>query len=133
MKTMNNNEKVISISDYETISNPEEIALPGRKPHNEDINNNQGGVEDMKTNDYVSKDLLDAKLETVNSKIDSINQHIDDEFDKIPTIIENSLFKEREYQREQQKENRRFFWGTIIIGGISAIAAVVSAIVSSLQ
>lgn len=47
-------------------------------------------------------------------------------------IIENILLKEREYQTNQQKENRRFFWGTIIIGGISAIAGVVSILVSLL-
>ena len=76
----------------------------------------------------------DTKFSELSSKIDSKFNILDnkiDNFEKnIPIIIENALYKEREYQQNQQKENRRFFWGTIIIGGISAVAAIISIIVS---
>ena len=77
---------------------------------------------------------IDTKFSELNSKIDNKFNVLDNKIDNleknIPMIIENALYKEREYQRNQQKENRRFFWGTIIIGGISAVAAIISAIVS---
>ena len=76
----------------------------------------------------------DTKFSELSSKIDSKFNILDnkiDNFEKnIPIIIENAMYKEREYQQNQQKENRRFFWGTIIIGGISAVAAIISIIVS---
>ncbi|MCQ4116576.1 MULTISPECIES: hypothetical protein [Ligilactobacillus] len=77
---------------------------------------------------------IDTKFSELSSKIDSKFNILDNKIDNleknIPIIIENALYKEREYQQNQQKENRRFFWGTIIIGGISAVAAIISAIVS---
>lgn len=101
-----------------------------------------GGGGNM-NNDYVthpelkvSESKTQAELEKLNTKIDAkfevINHRLDNLEKNIPMIIENALLKEREYQTNQQKENRRFFWGTIIIGGISAIAGVVSILVSLL-
>lgn len=76
---------------------------------------------------------IDSKFNGLDNKIDRLNDKFDDKFNQIPMIIENALYKEREYQRNQQKENRRFFWGTIIIGGISAVAAIVSVVISLLH
>ncbi|MCC4394455.1 hypothetical protein LMC00_00515 [Limosilactobacillus reuteri] len=92
-------------------------------------NNDNGGGGNM-NDKYVTKEYLNAKIETIDTKIDALSKHIDDKFEQIPNVIENSILKEREFQREQQKETRRFFWGTIIIGGISAVAGVASVIVS---
>lgn len=93
----------------------------------------------MKNDNYVTHDELKiSQLETQNkidkldSKIDNLSEKIDEKFNSIPMMIENALYKEREYQREQQKETRRFFWGTIIIGGISAISAIISIVISLL-
>lgn len=85
------------------------------KPVSPIDNGDNGGGGNM-NDKYVTKEYLNAK--------------IDDKFEQIPNVIENSILKEREFQREQQKETRRFFWGTIIIGGISAVAGVASVIVS---
>ena len=97
----------------------------------EDVSGDNG---DDKMNDreseYVSKELLDAKLETLNTKIDSGLDRINDKLDNMPVLIQNELLKEREYQDTKQKEKRRFIWGTIIIGGLSALAGIVSAIIS---
>lgn len=84
-------------------------------------------VSESKTQDELEKlnTKLDAKFEVINHRLDNLEKNI-------PMMIENALLKEREYQTNQQKENRRFFWGTIIIGGISAIAGVVSILVSLL-
>ncbi|KRL81765.1 hypothetical protein FC36_GL001357 [Ligilactobacillus equi DSM 15833 = JCM 10991] len=78
---------------------------------------------------FVKIDNLEKR---VDDRFDSFEKRIDDKFNSIPMIIENAMLKEREYQRNQQKENRRFFWGTIIIGGIGAVAGVVSIIISLL-
>ena len=105
-------------------------------------NSNNGGGGSM-NNDYVthpelkvSESKTQAELEKLNTKLDAkfevINHRLDNLDKNIPMMIENALLKERDYQRDQQKENRRFFWGTIIIGGISAIAGVVSILVSLL-
>lgn len=119
--------------------------------YNEDGNSFDGGGEDMNKKFVTHDELKISQLETQNkliqldnkidtkfselsSKIDSKFNILDNKIDNleknIPIIIENALYKEREYQQNQQKENRRFFWGTIIIGGISAVAAIISAIVS---
>ncbi len=92
-------------------------------------NNGNGGSRNM-DDKYVTKEYLNAKLENIDTKINSLSSHIDDKFEQLPNVIENAILKEREFQREQQKETRRFFWGTIIIGGISAVAGVASVIVS---
>ncbi|URI13431.1 hypothetical protein [Ligilactobacillus salivarius] len=119
--------------------------------YNKDGNSFDGGGENMNKK-FVTHDELkisqletqnkliqldnkiDTKFSELNSKIDSKFNILDNKIDNleknIPIIIENALYKEREYQQNQQKENRRFFWGTIIIGGISAVAAIISAIVS---
>ncbi|MCT3207451.1 hypothetical protein EFO75_01730 [Limosilactobacillus reuteri] len=102
------------------------IVMPNNSNH---YNNGNGGGGNM-NDKYVTKEYLNAKLETIDTKIDALSKHIDDKFEQIPNVIENSILKEREFQREQQKETRRFFWGTIIIGGISAVAGVASVIVS---
>lgn len=102
------------------------IVMPNNSNH---YNNGNGGGGNM-NDKYVTKEYLNAKLETIDTKIAALSKHIDDKFEQIPNVIENSILKEREFQREQQKETRRFFWGTIIIGGISAVAGVASVIVS---
>ncbi|MBM6763081.1 hypothetical protein [Ligilactobacillus agilis] len=103
-----------------------------------------GGGGNMNNNNYVTHDELTiSQLETQNrinqldNKIDTkfseLNSKIDNLEKNIPIMIENALYKEREYQRGQQKENRRFFWGTIIIGGVSALAGIASTIISILN
>lgn len=116
------------IDDYRT-SSPENFVNPNELLDNK--GNNNGGGNNM-DNKYVTKEYFNAKFETIDTKIDALSKHIDDKFDQIPNIIENSILKEREFQREQQKETRRFFWGTIIIGGVSALAGVASVIISLL-
>lgn len=119
--------------------------------YNEDENLSKGGSENMDKKFVTHDELKISQLETQNrliqldNKIDTkfseLNSKIDNKFNvldnkidnlekNIPMIVENALYKEREYQQNQQKENRRFFWGTIIIGGISAVAAIISIIVS---
>lgn len=99
------------------------------KPVSPIDNGDNGGGGNM-DDKYVTKEYLNAKLENIDTKINSLSSHIDDKFEQLPNVIENAILKEREFQREQQKETRRFFWGTIIIGGISAVAGVASVIVS---
>lgn len=123
--------------------------------YNKVDNSSDGGGGNMINNNYVTHDeltisqleiqnritQLDSKIDTkfseLNSKIDSKFNILDNKIDNleknIPIMIENALYKEREYQRGQQKENRRFFWGTIIIGGVSALAGIASAIISILN
>ncbi|MHC3377788.1 hypothetical protein [Ligilactobacillus equi] len=113
-----------------------DLKIKGNDIHQEgSINYNKDrkdGVIVMENKKYVTHDELRiSQLETQN-KLDKIDSKIDNLSDKIPMIIENAMLKEREYQRNQQKENRRFFWGTIIIGGIGAVAGVVSIIISLL-
>lgn len=98
----------------------------GTSPKKVRYNGNGGG----NMNEYVTREefnnamhQIDRKFDQVDHRLDLIDQKFGQKFDQIPVMIENALFKEREYQRSQQKENRRFFWGTIIIGGISAVAA----------
>ena len=122
-ESQSQNDNVISFKGENTNVEPGTSAI-----HSTSYNNGGGGGN---MNDkYVTKEYLNAKLETIDAKIDALSKHIDDKFDQIPNVIENSILKEREFQREQQKETKRFFWGTIFIGGISAVAGVAAVIVS---
>lgn len=101
------------------------------------VNRYNGGDGGGNMDDYVTQSEFKIselktqnKLDRLESKIDSLSDKVDTKFNQIPGIIENAMLKEREYQRVQQRETRRFFWGTIIIGGISAVAGVISVIVS---
>lgn len=113
-------------------NNQSNAAKPGMHLYRPVYNNGDGGgnMDDK----YVSKDYLNARLDTINQKIDGLNQHIDDGFNslgkQIPLEINNAILNERQYQQAQQKENRRFFWGTIIIGGIAALAGIGSLVVA---
>lgn len=117
-------EKIIRPSVFQ----PSHVVQPSKSVDND----GNGGGNNM-DDKYATKEYVNAKLETTNTKIDALSQHIDDKLDQIPNIIENAILKEREFQKDQQKENRRFFWGTIIIGGISAVAAVISIIISLIK
>lgn len=77
---------------------------------------------------YVSHQELNTVIAKINGRFDIIDEKIDNLSDKFPIVVENKLLNEREYQRQLQKENRRFFWGTIIIGGISALTGIISII-----
>lgn len=117
-----NDKNVFHLNDFR---NNNDFVLP------QEIRDNDGnGGENNMDDKFATKEYVNAKLEAINVKLDALSQHIDDKFDQVPNIIENAALKEREFQRDQQKENRRFFWGTIVIGGISAVAAVISLIIS---
>ncbi|KRM20271.1 hypothetical protein FC40_GL000189 [Ligilactobacillus hayakitensis DSM 18933 = JCM 14209] len=102
--------------------NNESISPGSPLSYNEDENLSKGGSENMDKKFVTHDELKISQLETqnkidkLNSKIDNLSEKIDEKFSSIPMMIENALYKEREYQREQQKEWRRFFWGTIVIG-----------------
>ncbi|WP_288728442.1 hypothetical protein [uncultured Limosilactobacillus sp.] len=79
---------------------------------------------------YVTHQELNTVIAKINGRFDITDEKIDNLSDKFPIVVENKLLNEREYQRQLQKENRRFFWGTIIIGGISALTGIISIILS---
>ena len=89
--------------------------------------------DELKISQLETQNKLDRLANKMDSNFKSINQRFDNLERNIPMMIENALYKEREYQRGQQKENRRFFWGTIIIGGVSALAGIASAVISILN
>ena len=89
--------------------------------------------DELKISQLEAQNKLDRLANKMDSNFKSINQRFDNLERNIPMMIENALYKEREYQRGQQKENRRFFWGTIIIGGVSALAGMASAVISILN
>lgn len=91
-------------------------------------NNYGGGGGNM--DKYVTHQELNTATAKINGRFDIIDEKIDNLSDKFPIVVENKLLNEREYQRQLQKENRRFFWGTIIIGGISALTGIISIILS---
>lgn len=99
---------------------PARASIPPR------YNNGNGGGGNM--DKYVSHQELNTVIAKINGRFDIIDEKIDNLSDKFPIVVENKLLKEREYQRQLQKENRRFFWGTIIIGGISALTGIISII-----
>ncbi len=90
--------------------------------------NNGGGGGNM--DKYVTHQELNTATAKINGRFDIIEEKIDNLSDKFPIVVENKLLNEREYQRQLQKEDRRFFWGTIIIGGISALTGIISIILS---
>lgn len=111
------------------------VSTPSSASYNIDNTSNRGD-DNMKKQDYVTHDELTISelktqrhLDRIENKIDNLSNQVSHAISEdIPKTIELALLKEREYQKERQKDNRRFFWGTIIIGGISAIAAIGSII-----
>lgn len=111
------------------------VSTPSSASYNIDNTSNRGD-DNMKKQDYVTHDELtiselknQRQLDRIENKIDNLSNQVSHAISEdVPKTIELALLKEREYQKERQKDNRRFFWGTIIIGGISAIAAIGSII-----
>lgn len=111
------------------------VSTPSSASYNIDNTSNRGD-DNMKKQDYVTHDELTISelktqrhLDRIENKIDNLSNQVSHAISEdVPKTIELALLKEREYQKERQKDNRRFFWGTIIIGGISAIAAIGSII-----
>ncbi len=111
------------------------VSTPPSASYNIDNTSNRGD-DNMKNQDYVTHDELTIselktqnQLDRIENKIDNLSNQVSHAISEdVPKTIELALLKEREYQKERQKDNRRFFWGTIIIGGISAIAAIGSII-----
>jgi hypothetical protein len=80
------------------------LAMPSAdKLYNED----NGGVSAMDNEKYVTKDLLDAKFETISTKIDA-------KIDQIPLLIENALNKQENQRRIDQSNLIRWIIGTSI-------------------
>lgn len=75
------------------------------------------------SNEYVTKELFNAHIKRIDDKINDLP-------DKMTDKMEILLLKEREYQRNQQKETRRFLWGTIGIGIASIVVSIVLAFVN---
>lgn len=107
------------------------VSTPPSASYNIDNTSNRGD-DNMKNQDYVTHDELTIselktqnQLDRIENKMDNLSNQVSHAISEdIPQKIELALLKEREYQKQQQKDNRRFFWSTIIIGGISAIAAI---------
>lgn len=127
----------ISAAPNNIISLNDKISL---RPEDDDlgVNYNQNIVgkaqNDMDKNDnYVTKEVLDLKLENISTKIDSKFDQMDskidskfellnNKFDQIPTMIELALSKQNEEQRKQKNELIKWFIGTFI----AAVAVVIA-------
>ncbi|KRK96831.1 hypothetical protein FC20_GL000177 [Lactobacillus equicursoris DSM 19284 = JCM 14600 = CIP 110162] len=72
----------------------------------------------------VDKQFVETEqhLSKVDNRLDLLGQKID----QIPTTIENSILREREFQRQQHTETIRYIFGTIVIGLISIAVAIIS-------
>lgn len=83
--------------------------------------NNNGGVDMDK---YVTKELLDAKLETVTSNVNSKFDRINDKIDNFPLMLENELNKQDVKRREEQRKLIQWIVGTSIALASVIIAAI---------
>lgn len=63
----------------------------------------------------------DQHFSKVDNHLDLLGQKID----QIPTTIENSILREREFQRQQHTETTRYILGTIVIGLISIAVSII--------
>lgn len=63
----------------------------------------------------------DQHFSKVDNRLDLLGQKID----QIPTTIENSILREREFQRQQHTETTRYILGTIVIGLISIAVSII--------
>jgi len=81
--------------------------------------------------------LIDERFKSIDSKLDanhkiqdehfkSINEKFNSLPDKIKTIVRDSEDK----QKKEISDNRKFIWGTLIIGGLATISSIASVIIT---
>lgn len=150
------NNKVIPFTDYKTIAPADMDSFSSgtiRKTNEISSNHGNGGGSDM--DKYATKEelktletkidgqfnALNAKLDgnfgLMNEKFSSINDKIidnrkfqDEKFTSLPEQIKNIVHDSEDKQRKEINDNRKFIWGTIVIGGLATIASIVSVILT---
>ena len=123
-----------------------EYMLPSDKINNRNINGSNNMQEEK--DKYVTKDVFNAHMQRIDDKFDMLSHQIDNSKEDlkdnlnelkenlnttIPLQIKNSILEEREYQQNQQKETRRFLWGTIGIGVLTIVVTIIIAIIQFLH
>lgn len=105
---------------------------------------NKGGGEPPMKDDYVTHEELDHAFDKLDSKIDKLETKIDGKFnvvdskfdlvnqkiDHIPDQIKLALNETEKEKRKEHTETMHYLVGTITIGGLSVIAAIISIIIS---
>ncbi|APX72896.1 hypothetical protein M5C72_07260 [Companilactobacillus allii] len=117
------NDNISYINDYSKID-PNEMDLF----KNDTTKNSDGGGSNM--DKYATKEELLATEKLLSEKIDYRFDLLEEKISSIPDKTRIMLNDSEKIQQKEFKDNRRFFWGTIIIGGISALSAVISAILT---
>lgn len=69
---------------------------------------------------------LEIKMNSRFNKIDARFDNINDKFDSLPEKIENIVMKNNQERDKEQKETRRYLWGTIFIGTVSMIISIIA-------
>lgn len=122
--------KVVQFKDYKTIP-PEHMdsfnngtIMKAKETNSNHKNYSDGDGSDM--DKYATKE----ELKTLETKIDGRFNVIDKTLENLPDKMKLLINESDEKRRADEKDTKRFFWGTIIIGGISAISAIISVILT---
>lgn len=95
--------------------------------NNEYVTKQDLQISELKTQNKLDK--LDAHFNNIENKIDglkeSFNLEINGLKESINLKIENEMLKSEQKRVQEQKEWRRFFWGTIVIGGLGVVIAII--------
>lgn len=150
------NNKVISFTDYKTIAPADMDSFnSGTIRKTNEVSSNYGNGDGSDMDKYATKEelrtletkidgqfnALNAKLDgnfgLMNEKFSSINDKIidnrkfqDEKFTSLPEQIKNIVHDSEDKQRKEINDNRKFIWGTIVIGGLATIASIVSVILT---
>jgi len=121
------NNKVIPFTDYKTIAPADMDSFnSGTIRENNEVSSNYGNGGGSDMDKYATKE----ELKTLETKIDGRFNVIDKTLENLPDKMKLLINESDEKRRADEKDTKRFFWGTIIIGGISAISAIISVILT---
>lgn len=121
------NDKVIPLTNYKTIAPADMDSFNSgtiMKTNEVSSRDGNGGGSDM--DKYATKEELRTLETKIDGQFNVLNKTLEDLPDKMKLLINES----DEKRRTDEKDTKRFFWGTIIIGGISAISAIISVILT---
>lgn len=76
---------------------------------------------------------IDGSFNTLDAKIDGKFNLINEKFDRIPEQIKLALSDSEKEKQKEHLQTVRYLVGTLLIGGISAIAAIISIVISLLN
>lgn len=74
--------------------------------------------------------LMNERFSSMNAKIIDDHKFQDEKFTSLPEQIKNIVHDSEDKQRKEINDNRKFIWGTIVIGGLATIASIASVILT---